>query len=469
MSVDESRTLRPIAGVHELVQLFHAAGKPRDAWRVGGEHEKIGIIVDPAGGTPGSALPYGGPRGIAALFEALGQRGWNPSAREGDNVVALARDGASLTLEPGGQTELSGAPHASLRELEAEFTRHREELLAASAPLGIAWLAVGFRPLGTREDVPWVPKGRYAIMREYLPTRGGLGLDMMKRTATVQANLDFADEADARRKFVAAMSTTSLVTALFANSPIVDGKDTGWQSFRAKVWLDTDPDRCGIPPFSFTAGAGAGGLFEHYTEWALDVPMFFVHRAAWGGYRAAGGMTFRKFLRAGFAGERATVPDWQLHLSTLFPETRLKGYLEMRGADAGTHGMALALPALWKGVLYDDAACAAATALTAHLTMDERLALRAEVPRSGLGTELRAAGGGGRGGGSGGKVRVLDLARELVQIAREGLARVAPDEVGLLAPIEEVAQSGRAPAERVRETFAGWNGNVTQLVAKLEL
>jgi glutamate--cysteine ligase len=362
-----------------------------------------------------------------------------------------------VTLEPGGQTELSGAPYADLRRVQAEMLRHRQELLEVSAPLGLAWLAVGFRPLGTLDAVPWMPKGRYAIMREYLPTRGGHGLEMMKRTATVQANLDWSDEDDARRKFRAAMSVTSLVTGLWAASPIVDGRDSGYQSYRASIWLDTDPDRCGIPAFTF----GDGPLFAAYTEWALDVPMFFVHREAWGGYRAAAGLTFRRFLREGFHGERAVLADWQLHLSTLFPETRLKSYIEMRGADAGPMGMVLALPALWKGLCYDDAALTAASVLTAHLTYGERLALRAAVPRSGLATELPARGGG--------TTTVGVLARELVALARAGLARVARDELSLLEPVEEVAATGRAPAEKIREVFARAHGDVGVLTRELGL
>ena len=453
----DHRIQRPISGVHELVQLFRDSSKPRSAWRVGGEHEKIGIVVDPASGTPGAALPYSGQRGsISSIFDELIRHGWK-AVREHGETIALERDHASVTLEPGGQTELSGAPHASLLALRAELDRHRDEMHAVAAHHGVAFLAVGFRPLGTLEDVPWMPKGRYAIMREYLPTRGSLGLEMMKRTATVQANLDWSDEADAQRKFIAAMSVTSIVTAIYANSPVVDGRDTGMQSVRASIWLDTDPDRCGIPPFTF-AGGGED-FFQRYTEWALDVPMFFVHREAWGGYRGVGaGFTFRRFLAEGFQGEKATIADWQLHLSTLFPETRIKGDLEVRGADAGSHDTVLALPALWKGLLYDDAAMAAATALTAHLSYEERLALRAEVPRTGLATVLRAPGG-GKGG-----VRLLDLARSLVAIARDGLGRIAPEELPLLAGLDEIVESGRAPAERVREAFASWGGDVSKLV-----
>jgi glutamate--cysteine ligase len=443
----------PIAGnqIDELVAHFHAAGKPRSSWRVGAEHEKLGVLVE-----SGAAPTYEGPRGIAALLARLAGRGWQP-VEEGGHVIALTRRGASVTLEPGGQTELSGAPYADLRTIRDEMLTHRQELLEVSAPLGLAWLACGFRPLGTWDDVPWMPKGRYGVMRAYLPTRGKLGLEMMKRTATVQANLDWSDEDDARRKFRAAMSVTSLVTALWAASPVVNGVDTGMASYRASIWLDTDPDRCGIPAFSF----GDGPFFASYVEWALDVPMFFVHREHWGGYRPVGGMTFRRFLREGVHGERATLADWQLHLSTLFPETRLKSYMEMRGADAGPMNLVLALPALWKGLLYDDAAVSAAAGLTAHLSYGDRLELRAAVPRSGLATKVGARGGG--------TTTVGALAKELVALARAGLTRVRPDEVSLLEPVEEVAATGRAPAEKIRDVFARAHGDIGVITKELAL
>jgi glutamate--cysteine ligase len=327
---------------------------------------------------------------------------------------------------------------------------HLQEVRELAAPLGIRFMAGGFRPFGTLDDVPWLPKRRYKVMREYLPGRGRLGLEMMKRTATVQANLDYADEDDAGRKFAAGMGVASLVTALFANSPLADGRDTGWQSWRARAWLETDPDRCGLLPFAFTPGS----LFRRYTEWALDVPMFFVYRD---GYRPAGGMTFRRFLRDGFQGERATREDWELHLSTLFPEVRLKHYLEMRSADAGTMPMVLALPVLWKGLLYDDNALAATLALTARFTFAERQALRAEVPRAGL--AAKAPGG----------ATVRDLARDLVAAARDGLTRIAPDEVAALAPLEEIVATGRAPADRVRDLHRAAAGDPRRLVDALRL
>ncbi|MBI4510778.1 MAG: glutamate--cysteine ligase [Deltaproteobacteria bacterium] len=432
---------RPIGSVDELAAYFSAAAKPRHAWRVGTEHEKIGILLD-----SGAAVPHAGERSILALFHDLMQsKAWAPML-EGDDIIALSRGSARITLEPGGQLELSGAPHARLAETREEISGHLAELAEGSRRLGIAWLALGFRPLGTLEEVPWVPKGRYKIMREYLPTRGRLSLEMMKRTATVQANIDFSDEEDAARKLEAAMSVTSVVTALLANSPIVDGKDSGYASYRARAWIETDPDRCGLVPFVFEAG---GDIFRRYVEWALDVPMFFVYR---GRYIPARGMTFRRFLREGFAGERATMADWELHVSTLFPEVRLKQYIELRGADTGPLPFVYALPALWKGLLYDDDACRGATSLLAHLSFDQRLALREAVPLEGLRARVPKWGS------------VRDVARELLVLAHQGLARVAKDEESALTPLDEVVESGLAPADRVRDAFHAAKGHLGQFI-----
>lgn len=419
------------AGIAELVRGFAAGGKPRAAWRVGAEHEKIGVVA-----ATGMPAPYDGPNGIERiLVELAAKTGWDP-VREGSHVIALGHEQEKITLEPGGQLELSGAPLARARGIEAQIADHLAALAPISAKKGVAWLAIGFRPYGTLDEVPWVPKGRYAVMRAYLPTRGRLAHEMMKRTATVQANLDYADEDDARRKMCAGMGASSIVTALFAASPLAEGKDTGWQSWRARAWLETDPDRCGLLPFAFEDGP----LFARYTDWALDVPMFFVYR---GGYRPANGLTFRRFLQDGFEGERATFDDWELHLSTLFPETRMKNYLEMRSADASTLPMVLALPALWKGLLYDDTALAETIALTAGQSFADRVAVRADVPRLGFTARL-----------PGGRATVGDVARALVAIARDGLARVAPDELATLAPLEEIVTTGRTTADRIRDLHA---------------
>jgi glutamate--cysteine ligase len=438
------RTQTPIQAVSELVARFTQGAKPPSQFRLGAEHEKIGVTA------AGEPVAYDGPRGIAVLFQALVERGWSP-VEENGNIIALSRGVEKMTLEPGGQLELSADPLATMRAVDEELSGHLAELAEVSRPLDIAWLGIGFRPFGTLEDVPWVPKGRYAVMRKELPTRGRLALEMMKRTATVQANLDYADEEDAGRKMRAGMSVTSIVTALFAGSPIVDDRDSGYASYRASVWLETDPTRCGLLPFAFEDAP----LFTRYTEWALDVPILFLYRE--GRYFSAGGMTFRRFMREGFQGERASIEDWETHLTTLFPEVRLKNYLEVRGADAGPVSMVLALPALWKGLLYDVEACRAAAELTASLSWEQRQSLRATVPRLGLQAPLPD----GR--------RVVDLARDLVAIARAGLLRQAPDEVGYLAPLEEIAATGRGVHEQVRELHRRAGGDRAKLIAALRL
>jgi glutamate--cysteine ligase len=439
------RTATPIQSTHELVTRFAAGAKPRAEFRIGAEHEKIGVLADGEAGRP---VPYAG--GIDALFGALVARGWSPVSEDG-NVVALARGSEKMTLEPGGQLELSADPLPTLRAVDEELAGHLAELAEVSRPLGIVWLGIGFRPFGTLDDVPWVPKGRYAVMRAELPARGRLAHEMMKRTATVQANLDYADEDDAGAKMRAGMGVTSIVTALFASSPIVDDRDSGHESYRARVGLETDPTRCGLLPFAFEDRP----LFTAYTEWALDVPLLFLYRG--GHYFSAGGMTFRRFLREGFQGELATLEDWDTHLTTLFPEVRLKHYLEVRGADAGPLPMVKALPALWKGLLYDAEACRAASTLTAGLSFADRVALREVVPRAGLSAPLPD----GR--------RVLDLARELVAVARAGLARQAPEEVAYLEPLEEIAATGRSVAHRIRGIWTAANGDRAKLIDALRL
>jgi glutamate--cysteine ligase len=408
---------------------------------VGAEHEKIGILLP-----DGAAVPYHGERGIAALFARLQLRGWEP-VREGREVIALGRGAERITLEPGGQLELSGDPLRDMREVKEEITDHLAELAAPSQELGIAWLGMGFRPFGELDDIEWVPKGRYAVMRAELPRRGTRGHEMMKRTATIQANVDYADEDDAERKLRAAMSVTSIVTAIFAASPIAGGRDTGFQSYRAHAWLDTDERRCGLLPFAFERG----GAFRRYVDWALDVPLLFLYRD--GQYREAGGASFRRFMTDGLDGQRATLEDWDTHLTTLFPEARLKRYLELRGADAGTLPMVLALPALWTGLLYDDAALAGATALTAGLAMADRQALRQAVPRQGLAARLPD----GR--------SVRDVGRELVALAAAGLGRLAPGDVAYLDPLREIVETGRTVADRVREAFARGPGELIRAFA----
>ncbi|MEK6609005.1 MAG: glutamate-cysteine ligase family protein [Myxococcota bacterium] len=442
---------QPASSIADLVGYFRASCTPADRLRVGTEHEKIGLLEDTL--TP---LPYHGPRSVAAMLERLATEGGGRLVREGAAPIALEMGTHQITLEPGAQVELSGAPLATVHEFASELREHMAALREVSDPLGVTWIGLGYRPFGPRAAVPWVPKRRYDIMRPYLATRGRRAHDMMQMTATVQANLDFTDEEDCARKMRAAMSATSLVTALFASSPLEDGHDTGFLSWRAAAWHETDPDRCGILPFVWDADFG----FRRYAEWALDVPMFFVRRE--GAYRPGLGTTFRRFMQEGFEGLRPTLEDWETHLSTLFPEMRLKNYVEVRGADAGPLELVTALPALCKGILYDREALDATERLMSDVPLGERLRLRAEVPRAALRTPL------GRG-------TVGDRARELVAIAREGLRRQAAldgdgrDESRFLDPLEEIAAQGRCHAERVLEVWRRAPGDVRALMDTIRL
>lgn len=443
MSLDVTHESRPIADPSELTDVFRSACKPPDQWRAGTESEALGVYA--TGPAVGAAPPYEGPRGIGALLARLATSGWVP-IREGEHIIALARDGAHISLEPGGQIELAARPVSSVAVHAEDVRDYEQALAAASRELDIAWLGMGFRPFGTLDDVPWMPKGRYAIMRDYLPTRGRLAHEMMKRTATVQVSLDFSDVDDARAKLRCAFGITPLLTAMYASSPIVDGQVTDYQSYRARVWLETDPDRCGLLPFVFDDV----DVFEAYTQWALDVPMFFVLRDR---YLPARGMTFRRFLRDGFEGERATIGDWELHLSTLFPDVRIKRFIEVRGCDAGPRDMILALAPLLCGVLYDADARSEATALTASLTIDERLALAAAVPRAGFSAPVGRTGR-----------KVLDLARELVAIADAGLARIEPGDRGYLEPLREIVATGRTRADAIVDVWRRAGGEPTAVI-----
>lgn len=442
----------PVTSVGELVAHFEAGRKPDSAYRVGVEHEKIAVFAD--GRAPDHAT-------INLLLERLfAQGGWERIAEHGVVIGLEGGRAGNVTLEPGGQLEHSGAPWPSAVEAARDNDAHLDALIPIAASLGLTLLGVGFRPFGTLDDVPWMPKGRYRVMRAYLPTRGRRAHEMMKRTATVQANLDYTDEADAMDKLRVGLGLSSLVNALFAASPIVDGRPSGYQSYRGAVWLDTDPDRCGLLPFAFEPGAS----FRDYTEWALDVPMFFVYRN--GDYLAPGDgerLTFRRFMAEGWRGERATMADWELHLSTLFPEVRLKRYVEVRQADASTREMVRALPALWRGVLYDEAARRAAWALVADWTYDERLALYRETPRAGLRARVR-----GR--------TLRELCRELVSIAKTGLTSLgpivdgrAPAGVALLAPLDEILETGRSVADRLVDDWRETGGDPARLIPRLAL
>jgi glutamate--cysteine ligase len=439
MADDRPLTLDDMAG-------YLAEGcKPASAFRIGAEHEKFPF-------RPGSleTIPYDGDAGIRALLEGLERFEWKP-VREGETLIALERGGANVSLEPGGQFELSGAPLETIHDVYEETAQHLIEAKTVGEELGIGFLGLGMTPTWTRAEVPVMPKGRYKIMRAYMPKVGGLGLDMMFRTCTVQANLDFSSEADMVAKFRTSLALQPIATALFANSPFTEGRPNGHLSFRSHIWSDTDPDRTGLLDFVFEDGFG----FERYAKYALDVPMYFVKRGE--RYIDASGKSFRDFIdgRLDVApGDRAGLKDWGDHLTTIFPEVRLKKYLEMRGADSGPLDRLCALPALWVGIFYDEAALAAAWDLCKHWSTEERLRLRGDVTRLGLKAEV-----GGR--------TVQHIAQDLLAIAREGLRNrarssdVLNDETAYLTPLDEIAESGITPAERLLELYHGpWRGEV---------
>ncbi len=435
----------------QLIETISSGSKPPVAWRVGTEHEKFGFYRDGFG-----PVPYEGPRGIRRLLEAMeGLLGWH-SILDQENIIGLVDPighGGAISLEPGGQFELSGAPLANLHQTCREVHGHLAQVRECAAPLGIGFLGLGASPKWSLAETPKMPKSRYAIMTRYMPKVGGHGLDMMYRTCTVQANLDFSDEADMVQKMRVGLALQPIATALFANSPFVDGRPSGFLSWRSNVWLDTDKDRTGMLPFVFEDGFG----FERYVDWVLDVPMYFVKRGAT--YHDVAGASFRDLLAGELPqlpGEHATLSDWENHLSTIFPEVRLKRYIEMRGADAGPGRGICALPALWVGLLYDSIALDAAWQMVKDWTEEERQALRCAVPRTGLKTPIR-----GR--------MVLDLAGELVDLARAGLARRGftnedqADETIFLAPLEEVVASGETLAERLlKEYETEWKGDINE-------
>ncbi|MFN7781560.1 MAG: glutamate--cysteine ligase [Lysobacterales bacterium] len=448
MSSPSSAPGSRIESKQQLIEDLAAGNKPPEDWRIGTEHEKFGFRLSDL-----RPPTYEGPQGIRAVLEGLAQFGWTP-VLEGGHLIALKKDGASVTLEPAGQLELSGAPLENLHQTCRETAGHLGELKIVSDRLGIGFFGMGFQPKWTREDMPWMPKGRYKIMREYMPKVGGLGLDMMTRTCTVQVNLDFASEADMVKKFRVSLALQPIATALFADSPFREGQPNGFLSYRSHIWTDTDPDRTGMLDFVFEDGFG----FERYVDYLLDVPMYFVYRE--GRYIDAAGLSFRDFLRGELSvlpGEKPTLSDWGDHLTTAFPEVRLKRYLEMRGADGGPWSRLCALPALWTGLLYDDTALDAAWDLVRDFSMEERNALRDGVPRQALKLPFRDS-------------NVLALARETLKIAAHGLQRRARlncngvDERIYLESLIEIVDSGQTAAERKLERFhREWGGSVDPL------
>jgi glutamate--cysteine ligase len=442
---------RPLT-LADLTAWFAAGGKAPADFRVGAEHEKF--VFRTAGHAP---VTYDGEAGIAALLEGLMRFGWSgvyePAAGGAQTLIGLSRGLANVSLEPGGQFELSGAPLASMHDICEETGQHLEEVKTVAAELGLGFLGLGFTPIWRRDQVPVMPKGRYAIMRRYMPLVGGQGLDMMLRTCTVQANLDFADEADMVAKFRLSLALQPIATALFANSPFIEGKPSGFLSARANVWTDTDPDRTGMLDFVFEDGFG----FEAYARWALSVPMYFVKRD--GRYIDVAGRSFRDFIDGVLdeaPGERATLKDWAEHVSTLFPEVRLKQYLEMRGADAGPWSRLCGLPALWAGILYDSEAQAAAWDLCRGWTAEDRAALRSDVARQGLKAQVA-----GR--------SAQAIAQEMLALAHQGLRRRNRlsagmlDETGYLAELEDIADTGVTAAERLLDLYNGaWAGDASR-------
>lgn len=424
-----------VRNLDALLAPLHDACKPRSQFRVGTEAEKIGLQVGMETRTLKPVM-YDGPHGVGWILATLAERfGWTPDREYPDGpLIALKRGAASITLEPGAQLELSGAPLSSVHATHAEFENHLRELRAVCDPLNIAWLGLGFHPLARQDELPWVPKSRYATMREHLPTRGTRGHDMMLRTCTVQANLDFSSEADACRKLRVGLALQPIVTAMFANSPWVEGKRGAHLTERGSVWLDMDRDRCGLLPFAWQADFS----FQRYVEWALDVPMFVVKR---GSHVVPNtGQTFRQFMRDGLGDTRATLGDWEAHLNTLFPEARLKRIIELRGADSQGRALTCALPALWKGLFDDDAALAQAEQMVATWQPQDVEAVRPSIARSGLRALLY-----GR--------PVAEWATELLGFARAGLQRLGvlneagQDESIYLEPLTKLVASGITPAE----------------------
>ncbi len=443
---------KPITTYEELLSVFHEAIKPVDRFRVGAEMEKFGVFSD------GSPLQYEGDNGVLALMKELAAtEGWKAEAEmEGGPLLALLKDGASITLEPGSQFELSGAPLETCHQICAEFRGHMAELANFSERNGITWLGLGFHPFATREQFTMVPKQRYPVMRDYLPTRGSMALDMMLRTATVQANYDYLSEEDAMLKMRVALKLSPLTTALFANSPFVEGKPFGGKSMRAKVWLDVDNDRSGLVPTLWKKNAG----FVDYVEWALDVPMFMFKRD---GQKVGNtGQSFRSFWKSGYQGHKPNLTDWKTHLNTLFPEVRLKNTIEVRGADSQGAKLACTLPALWTGIFYDTKALAEADALTADWTHDEVAASRKEVWNKALQTRFRGA-------------TLQPIAEKVLEIAAGGLERrnfLSPSgktERAHLTRLEELVSKGQCPADALLEGLEHVRDPRAEIIARSDL
>ncbi|AHM03124.1 Glutamate--cysteine ligase [Roseibacterium elongatum DSM 19469] len=441
----------PIERHEQLAEYLASGCKPKQDWRIGTEHEKFGYTQDTH-----APLPYDGPRSIKAMLEGLRDRfGWSPIL-EGDNIIGLELDGANISLEPGGQLELSGAPLETIHQTCDEVNEHLREVRAVADDLDIGFIGLGAAPIWRHEDMPMMPKGRYRLMTDYMDRVGTLGKTMMYRTCTVQVNLDFASEADMVQKLRVALALQPVATALFANSPFIDGQPNGHKSWRSRVWRDLDADRTGTLPFVFEDGFG----FEAWVDYALDVPMYFVYRD--GRYIDALGQSFRDFLRGelpALPGEVPTLSDWADHLTTIFPEARIKKFIEMRGADGGPWRRLCALPALWVGLTYDQSALDAAWDLVKGWDAETREALRVAASVEALDAQV-------------GDIKMHDLAREVLAIAEDGLKARArpgagglvPDETHFLSALKDSVETGQVPADELLALYHGaWNGDLDRI------
>ena len=443
----------PIERHEQLAEYLASGCKPKEDWRIGTEHEKFGYCKDTL-----KPLPYDGPRSIKAMLEGLRDAfGWAP-LEEGGNIIGLVKDGANISLEPGGQLELSGAPLETIHQTCDEVNEHLREVQTIADKIGAGFIGLGAAPHWTHDDMPLMPKGRYKLMDGYMQKVGELGTSMMRRTCTVQVNLDFASEADMVQKLRVALALQPVATALFSNSPFTEGKLNGHKSWRSRIWRDLDPDRTGMLPFVFEEGFG----FEAWVQYALDVPMYFVYRD--GKYIDALGMSFRDFLKGklpALPGEKPLISDWADHLTTLFPEARIKKFIEMRGADGGPWRRLCALPAFWVGLMYDQTALDAAWDLVKDWSAETRDGLRVAASIDGLAAETHG-------------LKMTELAREAVSIAESGLKARArpgaggllPDETHFLNALKETLETGETPAdELIRRYETDWNGDVTRVFA----
>ncbi len=433
----------PIESFDQLAAYMESGCKPKDQWRIGAEHEKFGWLTDTR-----APLPYAGPRSISAIFDGLIARyGW-AALREGDNIIGLTRDGANISLEPGGQFELSGAPLASTLEVAAELQSHLDEVRSIADPLGVRFMGIGAAPDWGHDRMPVMPKGRYRLMTDYMGRVGTHGTQMMYRTSTVQVNLDYASEADMVKKLRVALALQPVATALFASSPFFDGQPNGHRSWRSRIWRGLDDSRTGMLPFAFQEGTG----FQAYVDWVLDVPMYFVYRD--GAYINALGQSFRDFLAGklpALPGEKPTLSDWADHMTTVFPEARVKKYIEMRGADCGDQAHIAALPAFWVGLMYDQTALDAAWDLVKGFDAATREGLRVAASVSALQGEAEG-------------VKLLDLARAAVGLSHAGLAARGLGEEAQLAPLVESLRTGTVQADRWLSLYHGdWGGSLAPL------